>query len=228
MNKKTCLIVDDEDQRGIFKTGIQDVLKRDGYDVDLIFIHTVRQEILDENQDIDKEKLTSFIKSEIDGKPIDIIVTDFNLSDKNINGLDIIEIIREDRTKTPIILYSGNREEVIKSTVFNGEDLKQSDELISSVKRLMLHNISEFTDRTTYTEEVNKLLKKKDNSTQNILLRKLRELSKEVFEPCYPELGGKKFEDIASEIEKDSIQGHKFQAELMEQVLSYMLDINKN
>ncbi|WP_101690209.1 response regulator [Dysgonomonas massiliensis] len=228
MNKKTCLIIDDEDQRGVFKTGIQDVLKRDGYHVDLIFIHTVCQEVLDENQDIDKEKLTNYIKSEIDGKPIDIIVTDFNLSDKNINGLDVIEIIREDRIKTPIVLYSGNREEVIKSTVFNGEDLKPSDELIRSVKRLMLHNISEFTDRTTYTEEVNKLLKKKENSTQQVLLRKLREFSKEEFKICYPELGGKKFEDIASEIEKDSLQGQKFQAELIEQVLSYMLDINKN
>ena len=96
------------------------------------------------------------------------------------------------------------------------------------MKRLMLHNISEFTDRTTYTDEVNKLLRKKDNSTQEVLLRKLREFSKEEFQTCYPELGGKKFEEIASEIEKETLKGHKFQAELMEQVLAYMLDINKN
>lgn len=228
MNTKTCLIIDDEDQRGVFKTGIQDVLYREGYCVNLIFIHTVCPQVLDENQDIDTKKLTNYIKSKIDGKPIDIIVTDFNLSDKNINGLDVIEIIRKDRTKTPIVLYSGNREDVIKYTVCKDGKLKSSNELIRSVKRLMLHNISEFTDRTTYTDKVNILLKKKENSTQQVLLRKLREFSKEEFKICYPELGGKKFEYIASEIERDSLQGQKFQAELIEQILSYMLDINKN
>lgn len=237
MSKKTCLIVDDENQDEIFRSGIKEKLKISGYDVDLIFIHTTRKEVLNKDQDIDIEKLSEYIKQQIKDAKVDIAVTDFNLSDDNVNGLHVIEIIRKLRPKVPIVLYSGKREEVIKSVLFTEKKnekgecefiLKPAGELIKGVKSLMLYNISEFADRPEYPACVNHIIKKKDNTAEQILLRKLRDFSQEQFKSCYPSFTGKTFKDIALEIEKGTVSGQKFQSEIMEQILSYMIDINKN
>ena len=108
--EQVCLIVDDKDQQHTFKAQIQDILKKEGHNVEIIFINTTSPELLNEEQNIDKDKLKACIKSKIEGKHIDVVASDFDLSDDVVNGLDVIEIIRSIREKVPIILYSGNLE----------------------------------------------------------------------------------------------------------------------
>ena len=224
--KKVCLIIDDKDQQHTFEAQIRDILAKDGYTVDAVLINTTSPEVLDEAQNIDIAKLTEHIKRKIDSRHIDVVATDFDLSDESVNGLDIIEIIRNIRSKVPIILYSGNLEKAIRSTI-GDTTKKDADTLIKDVKKLMLHQISEFIDRTGYTSSVIKILKEKESVTRQILLKKLREYPDMIFLSAYPRFDGKRLAEIADEIEKSTYQGQDFQEELIEQTVAYMLKISE-
>ena len=205
--EQVCLIVDDKDQQHTFKAQIQDILKKEGHNVEIIFINTTSPELLNEEQNIDKDKLKACIKSNV------------------VNGLDVIEIIRSIREKVPIILYSGNLEKAIKS-VMGDPASKDLPTLINDVKKLMLHHISEFIDRTGYAASVIKVLKNKDTSTKQILLKKLREYPDLKLSSAYPIFSGKKLSQIADEIEKSTYQGQEFQQELIEQTIAYIIEIS--
>ena len=217
--EQVCLIVDDKDQQHTFKAQIQDILKKEGHNVEIIFINTTSPELLD------KDKLKACIKSKIEGKHIDVVASDFDLSDDVVNGLDVIEIIRSIREKVPIILYSGNLEKAIKS-VMGDPASKDLPTFINDVKKLMLHHISEFIDRTGYAASVIKVLKNKDTSTKQILLKKLREYPDLKLSSAYPIFSGKKLSQIADEIEKSTYQGQEFQQELIEQTIAYIIEIS--
>ena len=191
--EQVCLIVDDKDQQHTFKAQIQDILKKEGHNVEIIHI--------------------------------DVVASDFDLSDDVVNGLDVIEIIRSIREKVPIILYSGNLEKAIKS-VMGDPASKDLPTLINDVKKLMLHHISEFIDRTGYAASVIKVLKNKDTSTKQILLKKLREYPDLKLSSAYPIFSGKKLSQIADEIEKSTYQGQEFQQELIEQTIAYIIEIS--
>lgn len=223
--EQVCLIVDDKDQQHTFKAQIQDILKKEGHNVEIIFINTTSPELLNEEQNIYKDKLKACIKSKIEGKHIDVVASDFDLSDDVVNGLDVIEIIRSIREKVPIILYSGNLEKAIKS-VMGDPASKDLPTLINDVKKLMLHHISEFIDRTGYAASVIKVLKNKDTSTKQILLKKLREYPDLKLSSAYPIFSGKKLSQIADEIEKSTYQGQEFQQELIEQTIAYIIEIS--
>lgn len=153
------------------------------------------------------------------------MASDFDLSDDVVNGLDVIEIIRSIREKVPIILYSGNLEKAIKS-VMGDPASKDLPTLINDVKKLMLHHISEFIDRTGYAASVIKVLKNKDTSTKQILLKKLREYPDLKLSSAYPIFSEKKLSQIADEIEKSTYQGQEFQQELIEQTIAYIIEIS--
>lgn len=230
--KKTCLIIDDENQERFFTSQIQRVLNNEGCDVAPLYIVAKDPKLLDENQDIDIENLKNLIKEQIKGKSIDVIATDFNLSDENVNGLKVIEIIREMGLKTPIVLYSGSRVNVIKSIVASPDPkdstkliLKEATPLIENVRKLMLYNISDFVERTGYDQAVIRILREKDLSTRQILLNKLREYPEMKFMSCYPVFTEKTLGEIADQIEKSTPQGEGFQSELIEQTVAYLIDI---
>lgn len=223
---KVCLIVDDKDQQHTFKSQIQETLKKEGCNVGVVLINTTNPQILDEDQNIDKEKLIAYIKKEIEGKHIDVVATDFDLSDEAVNGLDVIEIIRNIRAKVPIILYSGNLERAIKS-VIGDPSTKDTITLVKDVKKLMLHDITEFIDRSMYASSVIKILKNKETSTKQILLKKLREYPDMIFLSTYSAFNGKTLSVIANEIEKSTLQGQDFQSELIEETIAYMINISK-
>jgi hypothetical protein len=223
---KICLIIDDKDQQHAFNAQIRDVLNKKGYNVDAVFINTTNPDVLNDEQNIDIGKLSNYISDSIKDKHIDVVATDFDLSDDAVNGLNIVEIVRNvcNRKRTPIVLYSGNLEKVIKSVI--GDPIKDSSALTADVKTLMLYHIHDFIDRTGYAESVNKILQEKETSTKQILLKKLREYPDMKFMSCYPAFTGKTLGNIADEIEKSTYHGQGFQSELIEQTVAYLIDIN--
>lgn len=84
MSDKLCIIIDDKDQQRVFDSDVVVPLKREGYYVDGILINTTDPEILDDENNIDMDKLKAKIEEAMNGKSIDIIATDFDLSDEKI------------------------------------------------------------------------------------------------------------------------------------------------
>jgi len=222
----TCLIIDDKDQQKEFESLIKTPLKKDGYDVSCLFIKTAIPEIQDENQNLDREKLIEHIKDVVKDLNIDLIATDFDLSDENLNGVDIVEIIRTIRPNTPLIMYSGKIADAIKAVL--GDHTKiTSEQLTEGVIKIIDYKILDFATRPEYPSSIIKLIKKNSKSATAVLVQKLRDYPDMKFKSCYPNFKGQKLGVIATQIEKSSPQGRDFQQELIEQTVAYLIEINK-
>ena len=62
MSDKLCIIIDDKDQQRVFDSDVVVPLKREGYYVDGILINTTDPEILDDENNIDMDKLKAKIE----------------------------------------------------------------------------------------------------------------------------------------------------------------------
>ena len=223
----TCLIIDDKDQQKEFESLIKAPLKKDGYFVNGLFIKTAIPEIQDENQNLDREKLIIHIKDVIKDSNIDLIATDFDLSDEHLNGVHIVEIIRSIRPNTPLIMYSGKIADAIKAVLGDHTQIT-SEELTEGIIKIIDYKISDFATRPGYPSSIIQLIKKNSKSATTVLVNKLRDYPDMKFKSCYPNFKGQKLGDIASQIEKSSPQGRDFQQELIEQTIAYLIEINKN
>ena len=228
MSDKLCIIIDDKDQQRVFDSDVVVPLKREGYYVDGILINTTDPEILDDENNIDMDKLKAKIEEAMNGKSIDIIATDFDLSDEKINGIQVIEVIRKIRAGVPVLLYSGKLEEVIQS-ILGEYKTKNADELIKGIRKLMKYNIVDYVERTDYPATIRKLLKDKKIQLSALLLQKIREHSDMEFKSCYKPFAGKKLKDIANDsgVSVSSVsmilnkrEGVSFSNETVEKVLS--------
>lgn len=223
MSDKTCLIIDDNDQMRVFDSKIKNVLQIEGFNVDCIHIKTTESDVLNDESNIDSDKLFQKIRDAIKDRSIDIVATDYDLSDDKINGMNVISIIRTLRKKVPIILYSGKLERVINDIIGNTNSDKVRD-----IKNLMRYNITEFVERTEYPNTVNRLLKEKKIQTDALLVQKLRQYSDLTFKSCYPQFIGYTLGNVATEIEKQTPQGRFYQDALFEQIIAYMVKINED
>lgn len=220
-----CLIIDDKDQERDFDSLIKAPLKKDGYDIKGLFVKTAIPEIQDDNQNLDKEKLIEHIKVVIGDSNLDLIATDFDLSDDNLNGIDIVEIIRNLRPNTPLIMYSGKIDDAITAVI--GDHTKISaEELTAGVKKIIGYKILDFVNRPGYPSTIIQIIKSKSKSITSLFLEKLREYPDLEFKSCYPKLKGAKLGAIANHIEKSTYQGRDFQNELVEQTIAHLIEIN--
>lgn len=231
MMEKTCLIIDDENQNHVFDAKIKDKLKREGINVNLIYIDASSQDVRDDDLHIDLSKFELKITSEIEGKTIDVIACDYNLADPVDNnkkmGTDIIDIIRNYRKNTPIILYSGNYEVIIKD-IFESYKKEESteEESVDKIRKIYNNNISEFLKRNIYPDKVNSILTKPPIKSDQIILSKLRNYGNYKFQDAYPIFDGKLLSNIADEIDKSSIDGNRYLDEIIQQVTSYIIETN--
>jgi hypothetical protein len=222
-----CLIIDDKDQERDFDSLVKTPLKKDGYDVKGLFIKTAIPEIQDDNQNLDKDKLIKHIKNVIGDSTVDLIATDFDLSDENLNGIDVVEIIRDLRPNTPLFMYSGKIGDAIKAVI--GDHTKISnEELTDGVKKIIGYKILDFVNRPGYPSTIIHLVKSRSKSITSFFIEKLREYPDFEFKSCYPNFKGAKLGAIANQIEKSTYQGRDFQKELVEQTIAYLIEINKN
>lgn len=229
--EKICLIIDDENQNEVFEAKIREILKRKGIEVKLIYIDASSSEVRDDDLNINIQKFSDKIDAEIQGKSVDVIACDYNLadaaSDNKIMGTDIIEILRIKRKHTPIILYSGNYEVIIKDIfdAYKNEKCSEND-CIGKINKIYNSNILEFLRRATYPEKVNLVLLNPPEKSDQIILSELRNYGNYKFQSAYPIFDGRTLTQIANEIDKGSYDGNRFLLEIIQQVTSYMIEIN--
>lgn len=227
MGNKLCVIIDDVNQERVFASSVIKPLKRDGFYVDVIHIETTSRDILDEDNNIDVTKLQEKLAHTFNGRAVDIVATDFDLSDEKINGVKVVELIRQIRPNVPVLIYSGKLESVIKH-ILGDYKQKSSRELIASLKKLIRYNIIDYVEREGYPSAIIKHIKSKEAQLLSILLNKIREYSHLEFKSCYPSFSGRTLANIADEIEAQTPQGRDFQEQLIEQTIAYMIKINND
>lgn len=222
--KKNILIIDDEDQTKIAES-LKIILKKD-FDVNFILIKTNDVALQNDDADLDIIKIKERITKDIQSVTVDLALTDYDLGDEYVDGLDIVGMIKEIRPKVPVILYSGNQDKVIRKIVGNNPD---TEDLVAGFKKLLNFGIIDFVRRPDYKDSIIKLLNSdKDPHLDSYFLIQLRKYKDYEFKSCYPAFKGMKLGEIADMIEKRSdFRSREWMQELIEQSIAYLIKINE-
>ena len=230
MKKKvTVLIIDDVDQSKIIDA-LNKQLKRT-CEFEAISIRTTDVELREDGSDhLDVRKLKERIKDLISSKHINWALTDFNLSEDDIDGINVVEILTELRKNLKIIMYSGNRNAVVKR-VLGKVKLQEAteEEIVEAVRKLMEYQIIDYVKRDEYKDKLIELINRDDEPTvHDYFLEQLRQHSEMEFKSCYAPLKGKTLGEIADMIEKQSDKRvDSWTQELVEQTIAYLVKINE-
>lgn len=230
MKKKvTVLIIDDVDQSKIIDA-LKKQLKRK-CEFEAISIRTTDVELREDGSDhLDVRKLKERIKDLISSKHINWALTDFNLSEDDIDGINVVEILTELRKNLKIIMYSGNRNAVVKR-VLGKVKLQEAteEEIVEVVRKLMEYQIIDYVKRDEYKDKLIELINRDDEPTvHDYFLEQLRQHSEMEFKSCYAPLKGKTLGEIADMIEKQSDKRvDSWTQELVEQTIAYLVKINE-
>ena len=229
MKQERCiLLIDDKDQ-----SDVTDSIKmqlRNDFDLEFILIRTAASELKkDGEEDLDINKLKSEIEAKIKNKSIYIALTDFDLESNSLNGLGVVRMVHEIRSKINFLIYSGNWDEVIRTVV--GKDYKNSsiEELVGGINNLIHDNIINCIGRTDYKADLIKFLKdNKGDSIEHRLATLLRANGEMKFESCFPEFKGMTFNEIADKIVNHSdARSDEWIEAVLAQTIAYLVKVNQ-
>lgn len=228
--RRYILIIDDEPQ-GLQKRTLEHRLKS-WFDV---VCETLRTKDIEfkkvENGEevLDLDKLEKKLEELFKNYSFDLVLTDYNLSEKSVNGLRIVKFIKDRWVRTNIIMYSGKLSDIVRNIIRANDDEKLSDEqVIAAVSRLVKYRIVAFPERTRYIDEAcDFLTQHKELSLTNELVRLLRQHNDLEFKSCFPEFAGKTFGEIAELIDNKADQrSDEWIRSILEQTIAYLVKVN--
>lgn len=239
--KTYCLVIDDNIQKDYFETDIQKVLHKDHIDLIPIYIETKdRTYMKRDHTGFDKSLIEQACLKSIEEHNCSIVVSDYQIATDNddFNGLDILNVIAETFPHLYLVLYSGAQIEnaikrVIKAlsdTIPENQRKMSEQQIIEAINQLRKTScINELIMGKGYAETVIKYMRGSSLPLQQKFLSQLKdEYPDMIFKSCYPPFIGWKLKDIGKQIEKQTPQGCDFQQALIEQTISYMIDINND
>lgn len=218
--EKNIIIIDDEDQSAQ-KEYIESILKRDS-EIEVHLIWTT-EETLDDEGCISEEKLRRRLLEIMKGRSIDLILTDYELSDEKISGIEVVKMVKEIRAKVPVIMYSGKINEVI-GRLLGDYKTRDAEDLIQSINEFMSWGIEEFIGRGKYSDDAIKFIKKKKRAqVDDIFIKKLREIGDQKCEVGYPDWRNLTLNEICEIIEnRKDARSDIWMDDMIEQVVAYI------
>ena len=172
---------------------------------------------------ISEEMLTDRLMEIMKGRSIDLVLTDSELSDDKISGIEVVKMVKEIRSKVPVIMYSGKKKEVL-TRLLGDYKRRDEEELIAAINDFMSWGIEEFLGRGNYSDDAIKFVKqKKKPQVDDVFIQKLRAIGDEKCETGYPEWRDKTLNDICEVIEnKRDARSELWMDDLIEQVVAYI------
>ncbi len=226
---KQILIIDDKSQDTIMDTLKLELMG----DVNLTYkqIQTSKPEFrADKSMDVDFEKLKLKIDSYYEEYHyFDLILTDFDLSDKNVDGLTVVEYIKEMKPTAKIAMYSANFTKVVQRVISTEKTKLSVQQVAQAVSKLVDYHLLDYIDRTDYRLWARKyFLEDKEVSIRDEFLKLLYNHKNMVFQACFPEFSNQTFGDIAKKIEIHSdARSDKWLLSMIEQTVAYLVKVNE-
>lgn len=227
--KKTILVIDDKDQAREIEN-IQEELN-DRFEITYFGIWTAQPQFRKEgsnNPDIDK--LRNRIKSLYDSyHHFDLILSDFDLNAKGIvDGIDLIEYIKDLKPKAKILMYSGNYTDAVRKLIQNPTNQLTELQVAEAVSKFISYKLVDCTDRTSYRDRTIAYFKEnKEMSITDELIKLLYEHGDMTFNSCCPKYKGKKFSEIAIELERgNNSYTDEWVMAMIHQTIAYLVEVN--
>jgi len=239
--KTYCLVIDDDNQKEYFETSIQKVLHRDYIELVPIYIETKDRSFMKrDHSGFDKSLIEQACLKAIKEHNCSIVVSDYQIVTDNddFNGLDILNVIAEKYPHLYLILYSGAQignaiKKVVKAlsdTIPENQGKMSEQQIIEAINQLKKALcINDLISGKGYAETIIKYMRCSPLLLQQSFLSQLKdEYPDMVFKSCYPPFKGWKLKDIGEQIENRTPKGGDFQQALIEQTISYMIDVNED
>lgn len=239
MIKRTCLIIDNEDQSEEIVKLVRDA-RNQGIDLDCHQFEigmTSYLEVLSSGK-IDLTKIETEAKRRFKKITFDIIAFDYELDDEDINGVELLRNFNQKNIfkYSPKLVYSGVLDNVLKDIIEPSLDIlklpSQPDKAIirqdglSKIKSLIRYRVFDYLDRDHRDARIIKFLKEEIQSTELIVTQALRLYPDYKFENNFvnAEFNGKTFTELADFLENDEKLGNEFKREIIHQVISYLTE----
>lgn len=227
--KKTILVIDDKDQSRVIENIQEDL--NDRFDIIYAGIWTALPQFRNEgSNDPDIDKLRSKIKSLYDRyHHFDLILSDFDLNAKGIvDGIDLIEYIKDLKPKAKILMYSGNYTDAVRKLIQNPTNQLTELQVAEAVSKFINYKLVDCTDRISYRDRTIAYFKEnKEMSIIDELIKLLYEHGDMTFNSCCPKYKGKKFYEIARELERgNSSYTDEWVMAMIHQTIAYLVEVN--
>lgn len=239
--KTYCLVIDDDNQKEYFETNIQKVLYKEHIELVPIYIETKdRPYMKTDHSGFDKSLIEQACLKAIEEHNCSIVVSDYQIATPHddFNGLDVLNDIAAKHPHLYLVLYSGAQiENAIKrvirelsDTIPENQGKMSEQQIIDAINKLKKTScINELIMGKGYAGTVIKYMRCSSLPLQQKFLSQLKdEYPDMIFKSCYPPFNGWRLKDIGEQIEKQTPQGGDFQQALIEQTISYMIDINND
>lgn len=195
------------------------------------FIH-LNSDFYDNQDKLDLSLIYDAVKRERQQGRFDLIMVDYNYGNAHgLNGISIIQMLREIFPKESIILYSGLRQEVIKELIKTGRgtgDINPADleQIASRFDDLMKMKIEAFIRREGFVSEATKMLKqKKYKDVKELLIDKLSQHTDLVVRAQGMRgINGKTLKDIIESLNSDAL-AQNWLDEILDELIAYLTKI---
>lgn len=195
------------------------------------FIH-LNSDFYDNQDKLDLSLIRDAVKRERQQGRFDLIMVDYNYGNAHgLNGISIIQMLREIFPKESIILYTGLRQEVIKELIKTGRgtgDINPADleQIASRFDDLMKMKIEAFIRRDGFVSEATKMLKqKKYKDVKELLIDKLSQHTDLVVRAQGMRgINGKTLKDIIESLNSDA-QAQNWLDEILDELIAYLTKI---
>lgn len=203
-------------------------LKSQGYELNETFLHLNEEFMIKDEQtgetSLDKAKIQAFVNENFMNENFDIVASDYDFKDKNIDGFELLKWIKNESSskkmklrRAKFCLYSAEQDKVAKA--FSTPE---------QVKKLIKLKIDDFIDRTRIPDEITQILLSPQKSYyfKNHIIQYLEKFGEEKFKNVYPKFKDLTLAQIAHEIDKDTPNGIKFQEYLAELTVAHLIQLN--
>ncbi|GLB54105.1 hypothetical protein NBRC110019_31460 [Neptunitalea chrysea] len=238
MIKRSCLIIDNEDQTEEVEKLIRDA-KHQGIELDCHQFNvgnTAYSDILTDGY-IDIEKVCQEFRNKFKGKYFDIVAFDWDLEDDHITGVELIRQFTSNKIArySPKIVYSGVLDDVIKDIIQENLDLVKvkdtfkpviKDKAITKIKSLVRNRVFDYLDRGNRDPMILKFLSEEIQSTELIIVQVLEQYPELIFDNNFvnEKFNGKTFQEIADFLKNDDSMANEFKREIIQQVIAYLTE----
>ena len=236
-----CLVIDDDNQEEYFETNVYRILQKDHIELIPVFINPkARKYMKNDHSGFDLDLIEKDCIETINNYNCSVVVSDYQIATDNdgFTGLDILNTISENQHNLFSVLYSGVKiKEAIKrlskalsDTVPDNQERMSEAQMLEALNQLKkISSINDIVSGKGYAETVIRYMRCSPLALQQQFLYQLKvDYNNMTFQSCYPVFKGWKLKDIGEQIEKQTPQGGDFQQALIEQTISYLIDINKD
>jgi hypothetical protein len=228
--ERKCIIIDDQDQTSQIEEIVR-LGKNKGIEIDCRQFNigaTFREDLLTGGK-IDINKVIPAYGRAFGGITFHLAAFDWDLSDENISGINIIQKFKEHRIlpHTPKLLYSGLLKNEISSWVAKSRrGQMNASQIADNINTLIRASVVNFVDRTGYEKEIITILSKTDQTLDLIIEEELKKFPELVFKNSFinHSFNGRTYLEISKLLEESEVFKVDFKREIIQQVISYLTE----